>query len=91
MTCGVVATSISGCDVCTLCRAVCDLGRKLHGRERFGFPISEVARQTQKPNTFCAYTSEVPTSNFCILFSYLCFNLPHVSLSHCKQTTTTSL
>jgi glucan phosphoethanolaminetransferase (alkaline phosphatase superfamily) len=24
MTCGVVATSISGCDVCTACRVVCD-------------------------------------------------------------------
>ena len=24
MTCGVVATSISGCDVCTVCRVVCD-------------------------------------------------------------------
>jgi len=24
MICGVVATSISGCDVCTACRVVCD-------------------------------------------------------------------
>ena len=24
MTCGVVATSISGCDVCTACRVMCD-------------------------------------------------------------------
>jgi len=24
MICGVVATSISGCDVCTVCRVVCD-------------------------------------------------------------------
>ena len=24
MTCGVVAISISGCDVCTACRVVCD-------------------------------------------------------------------
>jgi len=24
MTCSVVATSISGCDVCTACRVVCD-------------------------------------------------------------------
>jgi Na+-translocating ferredoxin:NAD+ oxidoreductase RnfC subunit len=24
MTCGVVATSISGCDLCTACRVVCD-------------------------------------------------------------------
>ena len=25
MTCGVVATSNSGCDVCTACRVVCDV------------------------------------------------------------------
>jgi hypothetical protein len=27
MICGVVATSISGCDVCTACRVVCDCSR----------------------------------------------------------------
>jgi len=27
MICGVVATSISGCDVCTACRVVCDSAR----------------------------------------------------------------
>jgi len=28
MTCGVMATSISGCDVCTACRVVCDLPQR---------------------------------------------------------------
>jgi hypothetical protein len=31
MICGVVATSISGCGVCTACRVVCDCSRTLHG------------------------------------------------------------
>ena len=30
MICGVVATSISGCDVCTVCRVVCDCCFTLH-------------------------------------------------------------
>jgi len=33
MICGVVATTISGCDVCTACRVVCDCTRKLHGTQ----------------------------------------------------------
>jgi len=31
MTCSVVATSISDCDVCTVCRVVCDQTR--HGKQ----------------------------------------------------------
>ena len=31
MTCGVVVTSISGCDVCTVCRVVCS--RTLNGTQ----------------------------------------------------------
>ena len=30
MMCGVVATSISGCGVCTVCRVVCDYSRTVH-------------------------------------------------------------
>ena len=35
MICGVVATSISGCGVCTVCRVVCDCHstRTLHGTQ----------------------------------------------------------
>ena len=30
MTCGVVATSVSVCDVCTACRVVCDFSKAQH-------------------------------------------------------------
>ena len=30
MICGVVATGISGCGVCTVCHVVCDYSRTLH-------------------------------------------------------------
>jgi len=33
MICGVVVTSISGCDVCTARRAVCNWCRTLHGTQ----------------------------------------------------------
>ena len=33
MICGVVATSISACGVCTVCRVVCDCNGTLHGTQ----------------------------------------------------------
>jgi len=33
MTCGVVTTSISGCDVCTACLVLCDASCTLHGTQ----------------------------------------------------------
>jgi len=33
MICSVVATSISGCDMCTACRVVCDCSCTLHGTQ----------------------------------------------------------
>jgi len=33
MICGVVVTIISGCDMCTACRVVCDCSRTLHGTQ----------------------------------------------------------
>jgi hypothetical protein len=38
MTCGVVATSISGCGVCTACRVVCDTSRTLRGKAQHKLP-----------------------------------------------------
>jgi hypothetical protein len=37
----------------------CTRSQNIINTRRVGFPISEVARQTQKPNTFCVYTYEV--------------------------------
>jgi hypothetical protein len=53
MTCGVVMTRISGCDVCTACRVVCDTTRDtkrtLHGRQYTHHSLKYLLPQHRTP------------------------------------------
>jgi hypothetical protein len=53
------------------------------------YPKLHVRLENQ--NTFCAYTSEAPTSNFSNPFSYLSSLLSYVSLRHLKRSSVNRL